>query len=222
MKTCNNIVMLYSVRNVTEVLLDRLQVRHVLLSYLYNCNSLFTCFLSHQVFYYLYNCISLFTCFLSHQVFIFTHMISLHFSAFFMHNSRCNTLAVRTVNCRLLQRHFRDVALTPARIMDITLQRMTCAGNHLLSWNRHSLATKRSKWSEILGPYIPYGLFQTKGKMCAKCGSDRFRNVDLYKVQTKTHTHIQTNKQNKTKNFQLYIQGVPGGMCQTSGAYSLC
>jgi hypothetical protein len=38
--------------------------------------------------------------------------------------------------------------------------------------------------STILGPYIPYGLFQTKGEMCAKFGSDSFRNVNLYKVQT--------------------------------------
>ena len=40
-----------------------------------------------------------------------------------------------------------------------------------------------------MGPYIPYGLFQTTGKTCAKFGSDRFRNVDLYKVQT----YIQTS-----------------------------
>jgi hypothetical protein len=43
----------------------------------------------------------------------------------------------------------------------------------------------------IVGPYIPYGLFQTTGEMCAKFGSDKFRNVDLYKVQT----NIQANKQ---------------------------
>jgi len=43
----------------------------------------------------------------------------------------------------------------------------------------------------MVGPYIPYGLFQTTGEMCAKFGSDRFRNVDLCKVQT----NIQTNKQ---------------------------
>jgi hypothetical protein len=35
-----------------------------------------------------------------------------------------------------------------------------------------------------VGPYIPYGHFQTTGEMGAKFGSDRFRNVDLYKVQT--------------------------------------
>jgi len=46
------------------------------------------------------------------------------------------------------------------------------------------------------GPYIPYGLFQTKGEMCAKFGSDRFRNVNLYKF----HTYKETN-------IHLYIQG---------------
>jgi len=40
-----------------------------------------------------------------------------------------------------------------------------------------------------VGPYIPYGLFQTTGETCAKFGSNRFRNVDLYKVQT----YIQTS-----------------------------
>jgi len=107
-KICNKTVMLYSMRNVTEVLLDRQYVRYVLRSYSYNCNSLFTCFLSHQVFN-------------------FTHMPPVHFSAFFVHYPRCNTLAVRTLNCRLLQRHFRDVAPRPPRITDITLSRMTVA-----------------------------------------------------------------------------------------------
>jgi len=45
----------------------------------------------------------------------------------------------------------------------------------------------------MLGPYIPYGLFQAKGEMCAKFGSDWFRNVNLYNVQT--------NKQTKTFSF---------------------
>jgi len=49
-----------------------------------------------------------------------------------------------------------------------------------------------------LGPYIHYGLFQTKGEMCAKFGRDWFINVNLYKVQT--------NKQTKTqKNLKLYM-----------------
>jgi len=52
-----------------------------------------------------------------------------------------------------------------------------------------------------VGPYIPYGLFQTTGDMCAKFGSDRFRNVDLYKVQT----NIQANKQTN-KHSSLYIR----------------
>jgi hypothetical protein len=36
----------------------------------------------------------------------------------------------------------------------------------------------------MLGPYITFRLFQSKGEMCAKFGSDSFRNVNLYKVQT--------------------------------------
>jgi hypothetical protein len=93
----------------------------------------------------------------------------------FMHYPRCITLAVRTRKCRLL-RHFRDVALTPVRITDITLSRMTlapavvfCPGIGNRSRQRRS---KRSRKSKLLGPHIPYGLFQTKGEMCAKFGSD--------------------------------------------------
>jgi hypothetical protein len=44
-----------------------------------------------------------------------------------------------------------------------------------------------------LGPYIPYGLFQTKGQMSAKFGSDWFRNVNLYKVQRKKERKKETN-----------------------------
>jgi hypothetical protein len=59
---------------------------------------------------------------------------------------------------------------------------------------------KGKKGSEIVDPNIPYGLFQTKGEMCAKFGSDWFKNVNLYKVQTNTHTHTHTQT-----NIQLYI-----------------
>jgi hypothetical protein len=62
-----------------------------------------------------------------------------------MHYPRYNTLAVKTLNCRLLQRHFRDVAITPAKITDITLSRMTLALAAIFSWNRHPLATKKVK-----------------------------------------------------------------------------
>jgi hypothetical protein len=63
---------------------------------------------------------------------------------FFMIYPRCNTLSK---NAQLSQqRYFRDVALTPARITDITLSRTTlCASSHFLSWNGHSLATKKVK-----------------------------------------------------------------------------
>jgi hypothetical protein len=45
--------------------------------------------------------------------------------------------------------------------------------------------------------YIAYDLLQTKRKTCAKFGRNRFRNVDLYKVQTK--------KQKRAKNIFIYI-----------------
>jgi len=45
------------------------------------------------------------------------------------------------------------------------------------------------------GPYIPYSLFQTKGEMCAKFGSEWIRSVNLYKVQTNKQTNKQTNIQ---------------------------
>ena len=41
-----------------------------------------------------------------------------------------------------------------------------------------------------MGPYIPYDLLQTKGEKCAKFGSDRLRNVDLYKFHTNKQTFI--------------------------------
>jgi hypothetical protein len=52
------------------------------------------------------------------------------------------------------------------------------------------------------GPHTPYGLFQTKGEMFATFGSDWFRNVNLYKVQTNKHTH----KQKRKKLSALYIR----------------
>jgi hypothetical protein len=44
-----------------------------------------------------------------------------------MHYPMCNTLTVTKRNCRLLQRHFRDVAIAPAIITDMILSRMTLA-----------------------------------------------------------------------------------------------
>jgi len=43
---------------------------------------------------------------------------------------------------------------------------------------------------EYCGPIRIPGLFQTTGETCAKFGSDRFRNVDLYKVQTNIHSFL--------------------------------
>ena len=119
-------------------------------------------------------------------------MHSVHFSTFFMQYPQCKTLPVRTCNCRLLQRHVRDVTLIRAAITGITLSRMTLAPAAIFGAGFGTRSRqKRSKKSNIVGPYVPYGLFQTKGEMCAKFGSDLFRNVNLYKVHTKKK---QTNK----------------------------
>jgi hypothetical protein len=65
--------------------------------------------------------------------------------------------------------------------------------------NKHTQRKKRAKRqkkvkqitrSKSLGPKIPYGLLETKGEMCANFGSDRFRNVDLCKVRTNTHSAL--------------------------------
>jgi hypothetical protein len=41
---------------------------------------------------------------------------------------------------------------------------------------KHASCVKKpeneNKRSKTLGPHIPYGLFQTKGELCAKFGSD--------------------------------------------------
>jgi len=105
---------------------------------------------------------------LSHQVSIFTHMHSVRFSAFSVHYPLCKTLPVRTRNCRLLRCHVRDVTQTRAAITDITLSRMTLAPAAIFCLGFGTRSRKKgSKRSNIVGPYIPYGLFQTKGEMCA-------------------------------------------------------
>jgi hypothetical protein len=131
------------------------------------------------------------TCFLSHQVSIFTHMHPIHFSAFSMHYPQGKTLPVRTRNCCLLQCHDLDVTLTRAAITDVTLSQMTLAPAAMFCPGIGTRSQqKRSQRSNIVGPYIPYGLFQTKRDMCAKFGSDWFRNVNLYKVQTNIQLSI--------------------------------
>jgi hypothetical protein len=57
-----------------------------------------------------------------------------------------------------------------------------------------------------MGPYMPYGLFQTTGEMCAKFGSDRFRNLDLYKVQTNIHSSLYRVSQEEGTKLR---EGVP-------------
>jgi hypothetical protein len=54
-----------------------------------------------------------------------------------------------------------------------------------------------------VGPHIPYDLLQTKEETCAKFGGDRFRNVDLYKVQTQ-----EADKNEQKAILALYIRSL--------------
>jgi hypothetical protein len=92
---------------------------------------------------YLYNCNSLFVWFLPHQVFIFAHTLSFHFYMNIKFLSLLHVFyAIPKVQhtcsknaCRLLQHHFRDIALTHARITDITLSRKTLAPASIHGYN---------------------------------------------------------------------------------------
>ena len=97
-------------------------------------------------------------------------MHSVHFSAFFMYYPQCTTPPVRTRNCRLLQRHFRDVTLTPARITDITLSRMTHAGSHFVPRIRHPLPTvvKRVKKVEHFRTIYTLRPLPDQGERCVQ------------------------------------------------------
>jgi hypothetical protein len=95
-------------------------------------------------------------------------------------------LLVITWNFRLLQRHFPDVTLTPARITDITLSRMTRAGSHFVPRFRHPLPTKKVKKVEIVEHFQTIHMLRSLphqgggGDVCKVW----FRNVNLYEVQT--------------------------------------
>ena len=65
------------------------------------------------------------------------------------------------------------------------------AGSHILRSIGHKLPTEevvKLEKMEYCGSIVPYGLLQTKGEICAKFGLDRFRIVNLYKVQTNIQT----------------------------------
>jgi len=91
--------------------------------------------------------------------------------------------ALRTV-------HVRDV--TPTR--DITQCRGTLALAAIFRVQigtrfRQNTSKRWESWN-IVGPYIPYDLLQTKGETCAKFGLDQFRNVDFYKFHTNKHSSL--------------------------------
>jgi hypothetical protein len=86
----------------------------------------------------------------------------------------------------------RDVTLARPH-HDITQQRgsvapaaIYCA--RVCTCSRQNSSNRWERWN-IVDPYIPYGLFQTTGVTCAKFGCDRFRNVDLYKLQTNKYIY---------------------------------
>ena len=130
-------------------------------------------------------------------------MCAVIFFAFSTHHPQSTTRAVRM--CSAPRRRVRDVTRTRVGVTDITLWVIPRgAGSYFCAASCRPSQRKRSKsWGRwnIVGPYVSYGLFQNTGETCAKFGSDRFRNVDLYKAQTNKHTYIQTNK-----HSSLYIR----------------
>jgi hypothetical protein len=118
-------------------------------------------------------------------------------------NHGYNTVAdnsCRTRNCSLLQRHFPDVTLTAARIKEITLSQMACAGSHFVPGIWHLLPTKKVKKVE------KFKHFRTIHKL--RSLSDQGRDVckvwlrSVQKCEFVWGTNKQTNKQT---NIQLYI-----------------
>jgi len=122
------------------------------------------------------NCNSLFTCFLSHQVSIFTHMHSVHFTAFFYalpivhdtssknaqvspattsfpwhHTKSCNNHGYNAVadesgQVSFAKRHFRDVPLNTRKNHGYNaVAEVSCAGSHFVPRILYSLPTKKVK-----------------------------------------------------------------------------
>jgi hypothetical protein len=100
-----------------------------------------------------------------------------------MHYPRCNTLPARTLNCRLLQRYFRDVAQTcknhgyndvaddlrlqPSSVVELALAR-----------DKEDKKVENCK-KKKLSPYITYGLFQTKGEDVCKVWFRLFQKFEF-------------------------------------------
>jgi hypothetical protein len=131
-----------------------------------------------------HKCNSLFTSFPSH--------LSFHFQKHAFRSLLRVFYALRTVHVKAVTSHQHAPHYGYNAVVG------ECgAGCHLLRTNRHSLPKNRSKmWGKLkyCGSILPCNFLQTKGEMCTKFGSDRFRNVDLYKFHT-----------NKQTNIHLYI-----------------
>jgi hypothetical protein len=90
----------------------------------------------------------------------------------------------RTRNSRLLQRHFRDVTLTSARITDITLSRVTCAGSHYVPRIRHLPQDEKGQKGRIGQTFSDHTYSRSLPDQGGDVCKVWFSNVNLYKVQT--------------------------------------
>ena len=127
---------------------------------------------------------SLVTSIPSHQVSIFTHTYSVHFSAFSLHNPLCVTSHQHTPH-HGYEHSGGSVALAA----------IYCPLVGILS--RQNRPKRWERWN-IVGPYIPHGLFQTKGRRVQSLvpiGSEMWICIS-YK-----QTYIHTNK-----HSSLYIR----------------
>jgi hypothetical protein len=102
-----------------------------------------------------------------------------------MHYPKCKTLPVRTRNCRLLQRHARDVTLTRAGTTDITLSRMTLAPTAIFCKGFGTRSRqKRPKSSNYCGSIHILRYLPDQGGDVCKVWFRLVQKCDLYKVQT--------------------------------------
>jgi len=123
-------------------------------------------------------------------------MHSVHFSAFRMHYPHCKTLPVRTRNCRLLQRHFRDVTLTPVRITDITLSRMTCAGSHSLPRIRYPLPDEEGQKGRKGQIFSDHAYSTVSSRPRGRCVQSLVQiGLEMWICIRLKQTNKQTNKQ---------------------------
>jgi hypothetical protein len=118
------------------------------------------------------------------------------------------TLAVKTFKCPLLQRHFRDVALTPARIRDITLSQMTLAPAAIFYCRIGTRSRQKRSKSQNGTTFWVHTYTAVSSRPRERCvhslvqtGSEMW--ICIRYKQTHKQTNKQTNKQTYT-NKQIH------------------